>query len=64
MELNEQTLKKAYSFLSKDKCLKFLINKFSNQININERYDDNYYDKRNEILFLGEKIDKQVEAQS
>ena len=28
MELNQQTLKKAYSFLSKDKCLKFLINKF------------------------------------
>lgn len=42
MELNQQTLKKAYSFLSKDKCLKFLIKKFSNQININERYDDNY----------------------
>ena len=42
MELNQQTLKKAYSFLSKDKCLKFLINKFSNQININERYDNNY----------------------
>ena len=29
-----------------------------------ERYDDNYYDKRNEIHFLGEKIDKQVEEQS
>ena len=42
MELNQQTLKKAYSFLSKDKCLKFLIDKFSNQININERYDNNY----------------------
>ena len=42
MELNQQTLKKAYSFLSKDKCLKFLIDKFSDQININERYDNNY----------------------
>ena len=42
MELNQQTLKKAYSFLSKDKCLKFLIDKFSNQININERHDNNY----------------------
>ena len=42
MELNQQTLNKAYSFLSKDKCLKFLINKFSNQININERFDNNY----------------------
>ena len=29
-----------------------------------ERYDDNYYDKRNPILFLGEKIDKQIEKQS
>ena len=29
-----------------------------------ERYDDNYYDKRNEILNLGEKIDKQVEEKS
>ena len=29
-----------------------------------ERYDDNYYDKRNPILFLGEKIDKQVTEQS
>jgi len=29
-----------------------------------ERYDDNYYDKRNPILFLEEKIDKQIEKQS
>lgn len=42
MELNQRTLKKAYSFLSKDKCLEFLINKFSNQIDINERFDNNY----------------------
>ena len=26
-----------------------------------QRYDDNYYDKRNDILFLEEKIDKQLE---
>mgnify|MGYP001198847254 CR=1 FL=1 len=28
------------------------------------RYDDNYHDKRNPILFLEEKIDKQLEEQS
>ena len=42
MELNPQTLKKAYSFLSKDVCLKFLIDRFSNEIDINERQDDNF----------------------
>ena len=42
MELNPQTLKKAYSFLSKDECLKFLIDRFSNEIDINERQDDNF----------------------
>lgn len=42
MELNPQTLKKAYSFLSRDKCLKFLIDRFSNEIDINERQDDNF----------------------
>lgn len=29
-----------------------------------ERYDNNYHDKRNQILFLEEKIDKQIEAQT
>ena len=42
MELNPQTLKKAYSFLSKDERLKFLIDKFSNEIDITERYNDSY----------------------
>ena len=35
-------VKKAYSFLSKDECLKFLIDRFSNEIDINERQDDNF----------------------
>ena len=42
MELNEETLKKAYNYLSKDPCLDHLINKFSNNINISERYNENY----------------------
>jgi len=42
MELNPQTLKKAYSFLSKDERLKFLIDKFSDEIDITERYNDSY----------------------
>ena len=42
MELNPQTLKKAYSFLSKDECLKFLIDRFSNEIDITERYNESY----------------------
>ena len=42
MELNQETLKKAYNYLSKDPCLDHLINKFSNNINILERYNENY----------------------
>ena len=42
MILNEITLKKAYNFLSKDKCLDYLIKRFSEEINILERYDSNY----------------------
>ncbi len=42
MELNQETLKKAYNYLSKDPCLYHLINKFSNNINISERYNENY----------------------
>ena len=42
MELNQETLKKAYNYLSKDPCLDYLINKFSNNINISERYNENY----------------------
>ena len=42
MILNEITLKKAYNFLSKDKCLDYLIKRFSEEINISERYDNNY----------------------
>ena len=42
MELNQETLKKAYNYLSKDPCLDHLINKFSNNINISERYNKNY----------------------
>ena len=42
MELNQKTLKKAYNYLSKDPCLDHLINKFSNDINISERYNENY----------------------
>ncbi len=42
ISLNPQTLKKAYSFLSKDMCMKFLIDRFSNEIDINERQDDNF----------------------
>ena len=42
MILNEITLKKAYNFLSKDKCLDYLIKRFSEEIDISERYDNNY----------------------
>ena len=42
MELNQQTLKKAYNYLSKDPCLNHLINKFSRNINISERFNENY----------------------
>ena len=42
MELNQKTLKKAYNYLSKDPCLDHLINKFSDNINISERYNENY----------------------
>ena len=42
MELNQETLKKAYNYLSKDPCLDHLINKFFNDINISERYNENY----------------------
>lgn len=42
MILNEITLKKAYNFLSKDKCLDYLIKRFSEEIDISERYDSNY----------------------
>ena len=42
MILNEVTLKKAYNFLSKDKCLDYLIKRFSEEIDISERYDSNY----------------------
>ena len=42
MELNQETLKKAYNYLSKDPCLDHLINKFSKNINISERYNENY----------------------
>ena len=42
MELNQETLKKAYIYLSKDPCLKFLIKRFSDDIDISERYNENY----------------------
>ena len=42
MKLNQKTLKKAYSFLSKDECLKFLIDRFSKEIDITERYNESY----------------------
>ena len=42
MELNQETLKKAYNYLSKDPCLDYLINKFSSDIDILERYSENY----------------------
>ena len=42
MILNEITLKKAYNFLSKDKCFDYLIKRFSEEIDISERYDSNY----------------------
>ena len=42
MELNQETLKKAYNFLSKDPCLDYLINKYSGTINILERFNENY----------------------
>jgi len=42
MELNQETLKKAYNYLSKDPCLNHLINKFSRNINISERFNENY----------------------
>ena len=42
MELNQETLKKAYNYLCKDPCLKFLIKRFSDDIDISERYNENY----------------------
>jgi len=42
MELNQETLKKAYNYLSKDPCLDHLINRFSKDINILERFNENY----------------------
>ena len=42
MELNLETLKKAYNYLSKDDCLNHFIIKFSDSIDISERYSDNY----------------------
>ena len=42
MELNPKTLKKAYNYLSQDDCLNHLIIKFSDVIDITERYSVNY----------------------
>lgn len=42
MELNPETLKKAYNYLSQDDCLNHLIIKFSDVIDITERYSVNY----------------------
>ena len=42
MELNPETLKKAYNYLSKDDCLNHFIIKFSDVIDISERYSVNY----------------------
>ena len=42
MELNSETLKKAYNHLSQDDCLNHLIIKFSDVIDITERYSVNY----------------------
>jgi len=42
MELNLETLKKAYNYLSKDDCLNHFIIKFSDSIDISERFSDNY----------------------
>ena len=42
MELNPETLKKAYNYLSTDDCLNHFIIKFSDVIDISERYNDNY----------------------
>ncbi|MBC8396847.1 MAG: DNA-3-methyladenine glycosylase 2 family protein [Flavobacteriales bacterium] len=42
MELNHETLKKAYNYLSKDDCLNHFIIKFSDSIDISERFSDNY----------------------
>ena len=42
MELNPETLKKAYNYLSKDDCLNHFIIKFSDVIDITERHSVNY----------------------
>ena len=42
MELNQETLKKAYNYLSKDPCLDHLINKYSRSIDILERFNENF----------------------
>ena len=42
MELNPETLKKAYNYLSTDDCLNHFIIKFSDIIDISERYSINY----------------------
>ena len=42
MLLNNKTLNNAFIYLSKDECLKFLIKRFSLDIDIHERYNSNY----------------------
>ena len=55
MILNEITLKKAYNFLSKDKCLDYLIKRFSEEIDISERYDSNY-SRALELLIIEQQV--------
>ena len=55
MILNEVTLKKAYNFLSKDKCLEYLIKRFSSEINISERYDS-YYSRALALLIIEQQV--------
>lgn len=50
MELNQITLKKSYEYLSHDKVLKFLINRFSSEIDIDERYNKNFPEALSDLI--------------
>lgn len=50
MELNQITLKKSYEYLSHDKVLNFLINRFSSEIDIDERYNKNFPEALSDLI--------------
>ena len=50
MELNQITLKKSYEYLSHDKVLNFMINRFSSEIDIDERYNKNFPEALSDLI--------------